>query len=365
MLKLFKRTESDEGADSRLFGQKTAEFEAKIDLLQRSIPALLHFLKSFALDIEELETDKYKHILDELRTMFQEFENPKKLELHFEKRKDDILMFIERQHSYVQDRDKELRDIIDLLTKAMANSSVDNREFYRRVHDQSEKIIEISLLDDIKKLKQALKQEVEQMRAIVDLKQNQDQRQIQLLAGQVDVLQKELEKTKTKSMTDGLTGIYNRQAFDEHLAEKIERRHDMNGDFSLLLMDLDNFKAINDKYGHLIGDRVLMAFAQKCRLSTRADDFFARYGGEEFAIILNGAGLRDALNKASQICKTIASARYATCETQTNDYISMTVSIGVGPYKNGDTVETLIARADKALYEAKNKGKNMAIGRKA
>ena len=268
------------------------------------------------------------------------------------------------RNSYLQDRDQELRDIINLLTKAMANLNVENLEFYQRVYDQSEKMIEITRLDDIKKIKSALQQEVDHMRSTVDLKRDQERRQMQRLAGQVDLLRQELEKAKSKSMTDGLTGVYNRQAFDEYLADKIERARVMNGEFSLLILDLDDFKAINDTYGHLIGDRVLVAFAQKCRSAIRGDDFIARYGGEEFAIILDGANIRNALKKGRQICDTIAAARYATDNNQSGGFLSMTVSIGVTGFKKKDTPETIIARSDKALYEAKKNGKNRAVSKK-
>jgi diguanylate cyclase len=241
---------------------------------------------------------------------------------------------------------------------------VENRDFYQRVYDESEKIIEITRLDDIKKIKNALKQEVEQMREVIDVKRDQENRQMRLLVGQVDMLRNELEKAREKSVTDALTGAYNRLAFDEYITEKVDRYAMAKESFSILMLDLDNFKTINDKFGHPIGDRVLVAFSQKCRLTIRGDDFLARYGGEEFVIILPGANLGNALKKARHICETVASARYAVGNDSTNDYLSVTVSIGVSSIKKGDTAESLIARVDKALYEAKRKGKNRAVGRK-
>ncbi len=344
--------------------EKGLVFQERSDVLLRSIDALLHFLKSFAIDVKEIHADRFKSSIDDLNTQFNADERPKRIELNFEQQKSKILAFIEHQHKYIADRENELRDIIDLLTKAMASLDVENREFYNRVHDQSEKMEKITRLDDIKKMKTALAHEVAQMREIVDVKKDQDRRKVQLLAGQVDSLRKELEKTRAKSMTDGLTGIYNREAFDDILADLIERSRVMNATFSFLLLDLDDFKQINDSYGHLIGDRVLMAFSQKCRNAIRGDDFLARYGGEEFAILLPGANFSNALKKARHICDTVASARYATDAEQKDDYLSVTVSIGVTAFHIKDTPETLIDRADKALYKAKRGGKNRAVGRK-
>lgn len=362
-MKLFSRSTDSASEVTPPDGEIVSMNEKTAALLRCSLD-LLFFLKEFALDITELQSERFKQDVDELGEHIKTQPRPKRLELDFERYKEKFRTFIEHQNSYLKDRELELRDIINLLTKAMASLNVENLEFYQRVYDQSEKMIEITRLDDIKKIKAALKQEVDRMRETVDLKRDQERRQFQKLAGQVDTLRQELETAKNKSMTDGLTGVYNRQAFDDYLKDTIERSQVMKTDFTLLMMDLDDFKTINDTYGHLIGDRVLVAFATKCRNAIRGDDFIARYGGEEFAIILPGASLRNALKKARLICETVAAARYSTDTGHTDSYLSMTVSIGVAAYKKGDDSVTLIARADKALYDAKKSGKNRAVAKK-
>lgn len=365
-MKLFNRKPDGPVEDGALqVAKQSALFQERCDLFQRTVHALLHLLKAFALDIKEIQSERFKAEIEEWTVRFQEVERPKRLELDFEQQKERMLAFIDRQRGYLEDREKELRDIIDLLTRALANLNIENREFYERINDQGEKIMALTGLDDIKKIKNALKLEVEQMRRIVHTKQDQEQRQIHLLAGQVMTLKDELEKAREKSMTDGLTGIYNRQALDDVLAERIDRARIVSTDFSVLMIDVDDFKEINDQHGHVIGDRVLIALAQKFRTSIRSEDFLCRYGGEEFTIILEGAAFRNALKKAQQICNTIASVRYATSEKQTDNYLSITVSIGVSPFKKGDTASDLITRADRALYEAKRKGKNCVVGKKS
>jgi diguanylate cyclase len=359
--KLFSRP-ANKDAPAEQSAQSIDLLKEKTDAFLRAIEAMLFFLKSFALDLSEIQSDSFKALIDDLAQKFSSPENPKRIELQFEHRKDDILNFIQQQHKYIADRENELRDIIDLLTKAMASMDVGNRDFYQRVYDQSEKMEQITLLNDIKKIKSALQHEVKQMCGIVDQKKDQDRRQIQQLAGQVDSLRQELEKTKAKSMTDGLTGACNRQAFDEALTDLMTRSRVMNNNFSLLMMDMDDFKKINDTYGHLIGDRVLVAFCQKCRQSIRGDDVLARYGGEEFAILLPGANLENALKKGRQICDAIASARYQVSGSDQNGgCLSATVSIGVTLFKKEDTPEAIIERADKALYKAKKGGKNRVV----
>jgi diguanylate cyclase len=363
-LKLFYR-QTDTELDIEQLVEKSVRLQEKSDVYLRSIQALIHFLKSFALDVKEIQSDAFKASADELSQRFTSNEKPKRVELHFEHQKGKILSFIEHQHLYIEDREKELRDIIDILTKAMANLDVENRDFYQRLHDQSEKMEQITRLDDIKRIRSALAHEVSQMHEMVDIKKDQDHRHVQQLASQVECLRQELEKTRAKSMTDGLTGVYNRQAFDETLADLIERSQVMNSTFSLLMLDLDDFKKINDTHGHLVGDQVLMAFSQKCRRAVRGDDYIARYGGEEFAIILPGASLKNALKKARSICDAISASRYATCDSENNGYIAITVSIGVAELKKTDTPEKIIERADKALYKAKTSGKNRAAAKKS
>ncbi len=363
-LKLFYRPPQEE-LDIEDLVKKSVHLQERSDLYQRCIAVLLHFLKSFALDVKEIKSEVFKKELEALSQDFSASEKPKRLAPIFDEQKQSIVSFIDRQHRYIQDREKELRDIIDLLTKAMANLDVENHEFYQRVYDKSEKMEQITRLDDIKKIKTALQEEVAHMREIVDQKKKQDKHQVQQLSGQLDCLRQELIKAKAKSMSDGLTGIYNRQAFDETLADNIERCQIMKESFSLLILDLDDFKAINDTYGHLMGDRALVAFVKKCRDTIRADDFLARYGGEEFAIIMKGANLRNAHAKARQICNAVASSRYATDSTDKEEYLTMTVSVGVSTYKKGDTAESLIDRVDKALYKAKSSGKNCAVSKKS
>jgi diguanylate cyclase len=365
-MKLFEREPASvEQLDVRQLSQNVAAIQNRCDILLQSLSTTLHFLESFALDVDDIQSDLFKKEIRQIDERLQAFEGPNRFELFFEQKQEGISAFIQHQHSYIADREKELRDIIDLLTKAMANLNVENREFYQRLNQQGEKIIQISGLDDIKKIKNALKAEVEQMWEIVNLKQEQDKRQIRILAGRVHSLQDELEQARAKAMTDGLTGVHNRNALDDYLSERIERSLADKSDFCVMMIDIDDFKAINDKFGHVIGDRVLVALAQKCRASIRSDDFLARYGGEEFTLVIDGMNFRNALKKAQKLCRTIASLRYSTCEIQTSDYLCMTISIGVAQYKKGDAPCDIIARADKALYDAKGKGKNCVVGRKS
>jgi len=168
---------------------------------------------------------------------------------------------------------------------------------------------------------------------------------------------KALEASLMKlSSEDPLTGLYNRRTILETLEEEIKRGKRYNRPLSFLMMDIDHFKKINDRWGHPDGDEVLKSFAAECQAAKRENDKLGRFGGEEFVMVLPETAKPEAELAAERIRKCTAEMDLkAKCGTAT---IPVTVSIGVTTATGGDDVEAVIARADAALYEAKNKGRN-------
>jgi diguanylate cyclase len=332
--------------------------------LLASFKALLEFIKDFSLDIEEIQSDAFKENVDSISNHFSKERKLRRLQSSFTKNKKMIAAFIERQKQYLEDREYELKDIIDLLTKAMVELDSDAQEYNQKILKQSEKIERITHLDDIKKIKQALAQEIEQIRETVKEKQTQDLAKLEKLSKQVTTLNVQLKTAREESLTDGLTGINNRKAFDQYLQQLVAQNTKSKRHFSVLLLDIDDFKKVNDSHGHQIGDRVILAVVNKCRQSIRNEDFMARYGGEEFVIILPGASHRDAVKKAEHICNTIGSTRYSLEDVKPGQTLSVTVSIGVSRFRKSDTITDVLKRADKALYRAKHSGKNCVVSEK-
>jgi diguanylate cyclase (GGDEF)-like protein len=172
-------------------------------------------------------------------------------------------------------------------------------------------------------------------------------------------LQQQNQLLERLSVTDGLTGLYNRNKLAEILADQIARVRRNGRAFSILMLDIDHFKALNDNHGHLLGDEVLAQVADILARAIRNVDFAARYGGEEFVIVLTETALQDALDTAERIRAKVAEARYGDVEAR----IAVTVSIGVAEFRTDDTTgESVIARADRALYQAKHAGRNRVLG---
>jgi diguanylate cyclase (GGDEF)-like protein len=159
------------------------------------------------------------------------------------------------------------------------------------------------------------------------------------------------------AMVDGLTGLFVRRYFDARSEEEIERARRYGSEFSVVMMDVDDFKALNDTYGHQVGDRVLRAVAQIVKANMRGVDTAARYGGEEIALILPRTGMVAAYNQAERIRQAIAEHRWATDD---DGVIKVTASFGIAafPESRAPTAEDLVKRADRALYRAKKTGKN-------
>ncbi len=159
------------------------------------------------------------------------------------------------------------------------------------------------------------------------------------------------KRIKELSITDKLTGLYNRLKLDELMLIKIEEFRRYKVDFSIILLDLDNFKSVNDNYGHDVGDYVLQKVGKILKENIRITDIVGRWGGEEFIIICNNTNLENSKILAEHIRKTIE-------ETNFDKVGNKTTSLGLAQFNENDDVKTIFKRADDALYDAKTTGKN-------
>jgi two-component system cell cycle response regulator len=161
------------------------------------------------------------------------------------------------------------------------------------------------------------------------------------------------------AVTDALTGLYNRRYLETQLSQLIEQSVDRGKVLSLLTLDIDFFKSVNDTYGHDAGDRVLQEVAGRIRGSVRSVDLACRTGGEEFVVVLPGADLSIAEKVGERIRKAIASKPFLLGP---GSHLTVTASLGVSSLGSAqDTVEDLLKRADRALYRAKREGRNRVV----
>ena len=172
-----------------------------------------------------------------------------------------------------------------------------------------------------------------------------------------DEITKELERIrvlKEKASKDSLTKLFNRGKFDNVLSQEISLANETQAPLSVIFLDIDHFKIVNDSYGHDAGDSVLVELAELLRKTTRNGDFIARWGGEEFIITLQSTTVVQASVIAEKIRENIEQHNFTNGGNQT-------ISLGVSEYAFNESKESLLKRVDEALYRAKDSGRNRVV----
>ncbi|MGD9385098.1 MAG: GGDEF domain-containing protein [Thioalkalispiraceae bacterium] len=265
-----------------------------------------------------------------------------------------------------------LQDIDSGLNKAAEFNALggDNcQEMDRAVQNEMDGINEsIMTIEDIEPLKESIKQRVDgiaehlqKFQEVESARLRESEEHIRKLTEKIakmevdsDHLRSHMEETEQQAFKDYLTGIPNRNAYEVRLAEEVARCKRYNGELCMVVWDVDNFKHINDNYGHAAGDRVLKVIAETLGTSIRETDFLARFGGEEFILLLPGTSMDAAYQVAEKLRTTIESTPFHFRDSG----VLVTISGGISQFLEEDSANTLFERADKALYQAKANGRN-------
>ena len=222
-------------------------------------------------------------------------------------------------YKYTNDRFEQLTQMHEKTLSSCSETSIDVPAITEKFND-----IQTHMLDEVKKANDIISQ----------------------LSSQVKILEKD-------SNLDSLTRVFNRRALSKYL-ENVCSQQNFNHELHALILDIDDFKNINDTYGHIAGDKILIFIANILKKTLRDGDKIFRYGGEEFVLVLNRIDTSHCQKIAARILDLIGKNKLIYKAKSLN----VTVSIGTTIFASGDTPDTLIARADKALYQAKADGKN-------
>ena len=224
------------------------------------------------------------------------------------------------------------------------------------LRDLSEKIREVQDYEGIRKI---VDQMILETKALVQSGSTL-QKRMKISSADLNQLQQELEKSQKESQTDTLTGLMNRRGLEKRMELERIRAKQNKAPFSIILLDIDHFKRVNDTYGHLVGDSLLRGLSQILISHLRRNDMAARYGGEEFLILLPETGLEGAQAVAHKIQKALSTKEWKLKESG-QSMGCITASMGLSVYAINEPENNLIQRADDALYLAKNSGRNKIV----
>jgi len=252
----------------------------------------------------------------------------------------------------------EIAKLQEMLSKNAAAAITQNREFGALLQIELVALQQAEGVQEVENLRQILIGAIEELiqgQRSLDVKLHKTSDYLKLIRSDSQRLHDELNKVRLLSLTDEYTGLPNRRAFMRQLRDEIGRAQRYGLPLALALIDLDEFKSINDLYGHAAGDEVLRCYATNVLSILRHHDMVARYGGEEFAVLLPNTVESGAV---SAIYKVKKRAQQTHCELNGKTLAVPTFSTGVTMYVPGETHISLIDRADRALYRAKHLGRN-------
>jgi diguanylate cyclase len=260
----------------------------------------------------------------------------------------------------VTDVTTDLRQVIWVFVRNLSQAFNQDQEVDGRVLVQMERLEGLVNGSEPADLKREVMDAVIMLKGILEDRAQRHQKQLQVLGAQVRSLGHELESARRESETDPLTRICNRKAFDEYLARTVEIHQAFGDVMSMLIVDIDHFKLVNDSSGHITGDEVLQQVADAVvKVFLRKNDFVARIGGDEFAVILRETKLVDARVLAERVASRVRSLLIASSNGEKR---TVTVSIGVAEIAQGEDEKTWFDRTDRCLYAAKEAGRDRASG---
>lgn len=294
----------------------------------------------------------------------------------------DIRMRVEKERGELQDFLQQLTSQLELIDEHIQEDLNDYRESYKtnkefgqavdgQMKDMQSDVRDATAVEDLKGIVSnrlsAIQHHMDNFKEREEKRNEHMEKRVEILNDRLRTMENESDELKEKiaeeqqnAIRDALTGVANRLGWNKRIEYEYSRWRRYHSPLSIIVWDIDDFKKVNDTYGHKAGDKVLTKVAHILRDKIRNTDFLARFGGEEFITLLPEASLDDAIIAAEKLRKSIGD-----CEFHHGDKpVPITASAGVTEFKNGDTEESVFERADQFLYIAKRTGKNCCVSDK-
>jgi diguanylate cyclase len=254
------------------------------------------------------------------------------------------------------DKDEKVDRVLRQVAKVLQTHLTDSESFSERLDGHNQRLSRHESVGPIKEIVLALIEDNRDMRDRLDNVRNQ----LEESRLQVVQLQTNLECAEEAGLRDVVTAIGNRRFFDASFMEEVEKARRQGDQMCLALADIDKFKHVNDRFGHLVGDRLLRLFANILVQNVRGQDKVARFGGEEFALIFPGARIDEAVTAVERI-RVVLESKQWTIEPSGERVGKVTASFGVAKLRADESPNDLLRRVDERLYEAKVQGRNRIV----
>lgn len=269
--------------------------------------------------------------------------------------------FSERRRAekrFVTERIGDYREVVEELIAGLRHIGERDQDTQQRVKQSLEVMEQAVDSGNLGRIQDVLKQTIEQVSDTFEAQRRDYERQLDELNDRMASLRQDLVAAREEMKRDSLTDAYNRGAFDAAIEQALNMQFVLRQPVTLVMIDCDKFKEINDRYGHATGDQALRAVGESlARSFIRKNDFVARYGGDEFAVLLHDTNASSAERIVRRFVDSVAKIRIAAGE---DEEVSLACSVGYTELADSDTAESVVNRADRGLYAVKARGGNGA-----
>ena len=252
-----------------------------------------------------------------------------------------------RTEEYFQQKTTEVKELLMVLARTAESVGQRDQKYASQFTQLTSRLKTIARLEDISQVRTSLVQIAAQLKNCVDQMTHEGQESVSKLQAEMSAYKAKLLEVEQRASRDGLTGLDNRSSVESQIVRHIS----INQNFCMVMLDLNGFKKVNDRYGHQAGDDLLKQFASELRSAFRSEDVVGRWGGDEFILLLN-CDLQEAQERVQRI-KTWVFGNYTIPLGEEECKLNVSASIGLAQWRPGETMEELLRRADAGMYEDK------------
>jgi diguanylate cyclase (GGDEF)-like protein len=323
----------------------------RIEELEASYKSALEGIEENLPSISEQLVAHFRKRIRELRAQFESQPAAEILSANRQKLREELRAFATQADKILENKDKQFREILRSFAEAATTLAKQNTTNNTRLTGSTRNLEALVGLQDLAEIRRRIVKEVADLKQAVAEIHDASQRSVMKLHAELRQFQEKLARSEEIARTDTLTGLYNRRAGEQALSAAVSAGRP----FSIVLVDLNGFKGINDRWGHPAGDAVLVQFARRIGSAVRAADLVCRWGGDEFLVLLAGCSLAQASLRSQEVGRA-CEGEYRLAVASRPITLLVRVALGVASWVAGEQIEMLIQRADDALYKNKGKG---------